>query len=77
MWGCVFTRKFECPKCSVSLCADQEKIEMSEVHCGVVCLTPALGRFTPRRNSETNSSQGKEDYVIVSTIFRYILILLE
>jgi len=39
-------------------------------------LTPASGCFTPNCNSQTNTSQEKADYTIVSTIFNYVQIFL-
>jgi hypothetical protein len=42
------------------------------------CVFPlASGCFTPNRNSETNTSQGKVDYTILNTIFYYVWIVRE
>jgi hypothetical protein len=40
-------------------------------------LTPASGCFTPNCNSETNTSQGKAEYTILSIIFNYAWIFFE
>jgi hypothetical protein len=34
-------------------------------------LTPASGCFTPNHNSETNTSQGKAGYIIISFFIMY------
>jgi hypothetical protein len=65
---------------------------MSKVQCGVeltqirfnvkfamrgCVLIPASGCFTPNFNSWTNTSQGKADDTIISTIFYYVEIFVE
>jgi hypothetical protein len=40
-------------------------------------LFPALGCFTPNQNYQMNTSQGKADYAIISTIFHCVRIFVE
>jgi hypothetical protein len=40
-------------------------------------LTPASGCFSLNHNSQTNISQAKADYIIISTIFHYIWVFVE
>jgi len=41
------------------------------------CILIAISEyFTPNQNSETNTSQGKANFTIISTIFQYVQIFL-
>jgi hypothetical protein len=47
-------------------------------NCSVgLCFDPASGCFMANRSSQTNISQGKADYTVVSTTFHYVQIFLE
>jgi len=57
-------------------CADSEDLNVKIAVWGYV-LTLASGCFIPNHSSQTNISQGRTDYTIVSTVFHHVWIFFE
>jgi len=65
-------KQIQCHLCSTKRKPGKD-LNVQNAKCSCI-LTPSLGCFTPNRSSQSNTSQGKVDYTMVSTIFHYVWI---